>query len=362
MTIEADTTTINSLRAPYELVKTMRASILVLGPLLALRRGRGVVARRLRHRFASGQPAYQRVCRRWVPTSRLKTVTSRRKAKRLKGRAHLHGHGVGDRHREPDDGGVPGGRRHRDRKRRARAGGDRSRAMPEQHGRQGAGRRHRRNHHRGRETPRRRQTHDCPGSHRDRHLSRGRGHDRRCASSCVHTQPHFIEAVLDKLREAGAMIETGDDWISLDMQGQRPKAVSVRTAPYPAFPTDMQAQFIAMNAIADGASSVTETVFESRFHHVQELVRLGADIEIRGNTALTRGRRAAARCAGDGHRPAGLGLSGARRPGGQGRDASSIASTTSIAVTNASKRSSSSSARASGACPTPAAPLSARRA
>jgi len=73
------------------------------------------------------------------------------------------------------------------------------------------------------------------------------------------------------------------------MQGKRLKAVSVRTAPYPAFPTDMQAQFIAMNAIAEGAASVTETVFESRFHHVQELVRLGADIEIRGNTALTRG-------------------------------------------------------------------------
>jgi UDP-N-acetylglucosamine 1-carboxyvinyltransferase len=104
-----------------------------------------------------------------------------------------------------------------------------------------------------------------------------------------HTQPHLLEAVLDKLREAGAVIETGDDWISLDMQGKRLKAVSVRTAPYPAFPTDMQAQFIAMNAIAEGAASVTETVFESRFHHVQELVRLGADIEIRGNTALTRG-------------------------------------------------------------------------
>jgi UDP-N-acetylglucosamine 1-carboxyvinyltransferase len=104
-----------------------------------------------------------------------------------------------------------------------------------------------------------------------------------------NTQPHLLEAVLDKLREAGAVIDTGDDWISLDMQGKRLKAVSVRTAPYPAFPTDMQAQFIAMNAIAEGAASVTETVFESRFHHVQELVRLGADIEIRGNTALTRG-------------------------------------------------------------------------
>jgi len=103
------------------------------------------------------------------------------------------------------------------------------------------------------------------------------------------TRPHLVEAVLDKLREAGAKIETGEDWISLDMQGRKPKAVSVRTAPYPAFPTDMQAQFIAMNAVADGAASVTETIFESRFQHVQELVRLGADIEVRGNTAMTRG-------------------------------------------------------------------------
>jgi UDP-N-acetylglucosamine 1-carboxyvinyltransferase len=104
-----------------------------------------------------------------------------------------------------------------------------------------------------------------------------------------NTRPHLLEAVLDKLREAGARIETGEDWISLDMQGRRARSVSARTAPYPAFPTDMQAQFIAMNTVADGAASVTENIFESRFHHVQELVRLGADIEVRGNTAMTRG-------------------------------------------------------------------------
>jgi len=104
-----------------------------------------------------------------------------------------------------------------------------------------------------------------------------------------HARPHLLEAVLDKLREAGARVETGEDWISLDMQGRRPKGVSVRTAPYPAFPTDMQAQFIAMNTVAEGAASVTETIFESRFQHVQELVRLGADIDVRGNTAMTRG-------------------------------------------------------------------------
>jgi len=92
-----------------------------------------------------------------------------------------------------------------------------------------------------------------------------------------------------KLREAGAEIEVGEDWISLDMHGQRPKAVNIRTAPYPAFPTDMQAQFVALNAIAEGTSTVVETVFENRFMHVQELQRMGADIEVEGNTAIIRG-------------------------------------------------------------------------
>jgi UDP-N-acetylglucosamine 1-carboxyvinyltransferase len=103
------------------------------------------------------------------------------------------------------------------------------------------------------------------------------------------TAPHLLDAVIEKLREAGAKIELGDDWISLDMEGRRPKAVSVRTAPYPAFPTDMQAQFAALNTIAEGTSTVVETVFENRFMHVQELKRMGADIEIEGNTAIIRG-------------------------------------------------------------------------
>jgi UDP-N-acetylglucosamine 1-carboxyvinyltransferase len=103
------------------------------------------------------------------------------------------------------------------------------------------------------------------------------------------TRPELLTAVLDKLREAGAAIETGDDWIRLNMNGARPRAVSVRTAPYPAFPTDMQAQFVALNAIAEGAATVTETVFENRFMHAQELQRMGADIEIKGNTAVVRG-------------------------------------------------------------------------
>jgi UDP-N-acetylglucosamine 1-carboxyvinyltransferase len=103
------------------------------------------------------------------------------------------------------------------------------------------------------------------------------------------TQPGMLDAVLGKLRETGASVETGADWISLDMQGRRPKAVDVHTAPYPAFPTDMQAQFTALNAIASGASTITETVFENRFMHVQELQRMGANIRLEGNTAIING-------------------------------------------------------------------------
>ncbi len=103
------------------------------------------------------------------------------------------------------------------------------------------------------------------------------------------TRPDLLEAVLLKLEEAGARIVTGDDWVDLDMEGRRPRAVQVRTAPYPAFPTDMQAQFTALNAVAEGAGVITETVFENRFMHVQELQRMGSDIQVEGNTAFTRG-------------------------------------------------------------------------
>ena len=101
--------------------------------------------------------------------------------------------------------------------------------------------------------------------------------------------PETLEAVLIKLTEAGAAIETGDDWIELDMRGQRAKSVDIRTAPYPAFPTDMQAQFCALNAMADGVGTITETVFENRFQHVLELQRMGADIQLEGNTAICTG-------------------------------------------------------------------------
>jgi UDP-N-acetylglucosamine 1-carboxyvinyltransferase len=103
------------------------------------------------------------------------------------------------------------------------------------------------------------------------------------------TDPTSLDAVLSKLQEAGATIETGDDWISLDMQGKRPKAVDISTAPYPAFPTDMQAQFSVLNAIGSGHGVITETVFENRFMHILELQRMGADITLKGNTAFCNG-------------------------------------------------------------------------
>jgi UDP-N-acetylglucosamine 1-carboxyvinyltransferase len=104
-----------------------------------------------------------------------------------------------------------------------------------------------------------------------------------------HVVPHHLDAVLKKLEEAGASIEVGDDFVKLDMQGRRPKAVTIDTATYPAFPTDMQAQFILLNCIAEGSAPVTENIFENRFMHVQELQRMGANIELKGNTALVHG-------------------------------------------------------------------------
>ena len=98
-----------------------------------------------------------------------------------------------------------------------------------------------------------------------------------------------LGTLTQKLIEAGAKIECGESWIELDMQGRRPKSVSMHTAPYPAFPTDMQAQFTAMNAIAEGVGIITETVFENRFMHVQEMQRMGANIKLESNTAIVRG-------------------------------------------------------------------------
>ncbi len=104
-----------------------------------------------------------------------------------------------------------------------------------------------------------------------------------------NTDPNTLDAVLAKLKEAGADITCGENWIELNMHGKRPKAVTVRTAPYPAFPTDMQAQFTALNSVAEGVGLITETVFENRFMHVQELQRMGAQIKLESNTAICTG-------------------------------------------------------------------------
>ncbi|MGN5052436.1 UDP-N-acetylglucosamine 1-carboxyvinyltransferase [Aeromonas veronii] len=106
--------------------------------------------------------------------------------------------------------------------------------------------------------------------------------------TCRKTDPTLLEAVLVKLEEAGALIEKGEDWITLDMTDRTLKPVTIKTAPYPAFPTDMQAQFTVLNAVAKGTGMVTETIFENRFMHVPELVRMGADIELQGNVAICR--------------------------------------------------------------------------
>ncbi len=104
-----------------------------------------------------------------------------------------------------------------------------------------------------------------------------------------HAQAAHLDAVLQKLREAGADVTSGDSWIEVDMRGRRPRAVDIRTAPYPAFPTDMQAQFAALNTIADGVGTIIETVFENRFMHMLEMRRMGAEIRLEGNTAIIKG-------------------------------------------------------------------------
>jgi UDP-N-acetylglucosamine 1-carboxyvinyltransferase len=125
--------------------------------------------------------------------------------------------------------------------------------------------------------------------------------------------PEHLDAILQKLREAGAVIKQGDDWVELDMQGRRPRSVDISTAPFPGFPTDMQAQFMALDCVAEGVGTVNENVFENRFMHVPELQRMGADIRLEGHTAIVRGAaglRAAPVMATDLRASAGLVLAG----------------------------------------------------
>ena len=107
---------------------------------------------------------------------------------------------------------------------------------------------------------------------------------------CLDADPHSLESVLMKLEEAGAEITKGSDWIELDMHGKRPKSVNIKTAVYPGFPTDMQAQFCVLNSLAQGSATVTETIFENRFMHVPELMRMGADMDLEGHTCIIHGK------------------------------------------------------------------------
>ena len=106
---------------------------------------------------------------------------------------------------------------------------------------------------------------------------------------CTHAAPHTLDAVLQKFRDCGASVDIGDDWVELDMRGRKLKSVDIRTEPHPAFPTDMQAQFMAMNCVSEGISVVVETIFENRMMHVAELMRMGANIRLEGNTAIVAG-------------------------------------------------------------------------
>lgn len=106
---------------------------------------------------------------------------------------------------------------------------------------------------------------------------------------CINAAPNTLDAVVQKFRECGASVEAGDDWIELDMRGRKLKAVDIRTEPHPAFPTDMQAQFMAMNCVSEGIGVVVETIFENRMMHVAELMRMGANIRLEGNTAIVAG-------------------------------------------------------------------------
>lgn len=105
----------------------------------------------------------------------------------------------------------------------------------------------------------------------------------------THTRPQHLDAVLAKLAEAGVDVRRGEDWIEVDMRGRRPQAIDLRTAPYPAFPTDMQAQFAALNTVANGVGTIIETIFENRFMHMLEMRRMGAEIRLEGNTAIIKG-------------------------------------------------------------------------
>ncbi|MEW7980439.1 MAG: UDP-N-acetylglucosamine 1-carboxyvinyltransferase [Candidatus Sedimenticola endophacoides] len=288
LTIETDTRTINDFKAPYELVKTMRASILVLGPLLA-RFGRADVS--LPGGCAIGsRPVNIHIegLRAMGADIEVEGGYIRAKAKRLKGTRLVmdlvtvtgtenlmmaaslaEGTSVLENAaREPEVVDLANFIN--------KMGGRISGAGTDTITIEGVERLHGTDY---RVLPDRIET----GTYLvAAAMTRGRIRVR-------DTNPYLIDAVLQKLREAGADIEAREDWITLDMHGRRPRAVNIHTAPYPAFPTDMQAQFTALNAVAEGVGTITETVFENRFMHVHEMQRMGGDIKLEGNTAICSG-------------------------------------------------------------------------
>ena len=287
--IVVDPRSVNSHVAPYELVKTMRASVLVLGPLLAkygaaevsLPGGCAIGSRPVDLHIKGMQALGAEIS---VDHGFIKA-----RADRLKGGRDRVRHGQRGRDRERVDGGVSGAGHQR--ASRTRRWSRRSWISPT-----ASMRWVRRSKARAaiassctvssgcmvrsmRSSPDRIETGTflVAGA-----MTGGRITARR-------TRPETLDAVLEKLMQAGAQIEIEGDRITLDMQGRRPKAVNITTNPHPAFPTDMQAQFMAMNCIAEGVAVINETIFENRFMHVQELQRLGADIRVEGHTAIVRG-------------------------------------------------------------------------
>ncbi|MEJ2059677.1 MAG: UDP-N-acetylglucosamine 1-carboxyvinyltransferase [Gammaproteobacteria bacterium] len=288
MVIEVDPRTINSFRAPYELVKTMRASILVLGPLLA-RYGRAEVS--LPGGCAIGsRPVDLHIRGLQAMGADIKVENGYiiAEAKRLKGeRIVMDLVSVTGTENLMMAAALADGRTVIENAAREPEVIDLARCLNAM----GA---------------------DVKGAGTDTIVIDGVEHLMGCQYDVLpdrietgtflvaaamtggqvrvrHADPSLLDSVLQKLHEAGANLSIEGDAIALDMKGNRPRAVSVRTAPYPAFPTDMQAQFTAMNSVSEGSATITETVFENRFMHAEEMRRMGADIHIEGNTAFTRG-------------------------------------------------------------------------
>ena len=288
MHIEVDTATINSFSAPYELVKTMRASILVLGPLLA-RFGRADVS--LPGGCAIGsRPVNLHIdgLRAMGADIRVENGYIRATAKRLQGaRLVMDLVTVTGTENLMMAAALADGETIIENAAREPEVVDLAECLNKMGAKIGGA---------GTDTIRIEGVDSLHGTHYQVMPDRIETGTYLVAAAITggrikarDTRPDLVDAVLFKLREAGAVVETGEDWVSLDMQGRRPRSVDVHTAPFPAFPTDMQAQFTALNCIANGVATITETVFENRFMHVQEMRRMGADIRLEGNTAICTG-------------------------------------------------------------------------